>query len=140
MSGKFNAARAAFGEGTLSWTRDRIVAQLVSAAYKFNEQHAVAASLTGKVGAAVELTGKSVTGKGWLRAANLAFPRVKGETVVAIALHRAPAAGSAQQATLIVFLDDIHADPKDPSSMAFPMVPNGGDILVSVPEQGIFRI
>ena len=130
MSGKYNSGRQAFGEGTLSWTRDRIVAQLVSAAYRFNESHAVASTLTGKVGAPVELSAKSIT-KGYARAANLMFARVAGDKVIAVVLHRVPATGSAQAATLIAYLDDI---------AAFPMMPNGGDILVDLPEQGIFRI
>ena len=130
MSGKYNAAREAFGEGSLSWTRDRIVAQLVSAEYVFAESHTAARDLKGKVGEPVVLEGKSIK-SGRARAAKLVFRQVTGSPVVAIVLHRAPLAGSSQAGTLIAYLNGVDK---------FPMVPNGGHIEVDVPEQGFFRL
>ncbi len=120
MSGKYLAARDAFGEGSLSWTNDTILAQLVSAAYSFNETDT---ALTGKVGTAVELTGKAFA-DGWARANGMVFKQVKGPSVTAIVFHRA-------DGLLIEYCDAVQD---------FPMVPNGGDIEVDVIEPGIFRI
>jgi hypothetical protein len=131
MSSKYNAARRAFGEGSLSWTRDRIVAQLVSAEYKFNETHATDTWLAGRVGDPVELAERSVAATGHVRAKQMIFRAVRGPQVVALAIYRAPGEGSKQPRTLIAYIDDVEA---------FPMMPNGGDILIDMPEQGIFRV
>lgn len=132
MSGKYNAARQAFGEGSLSWTKDRIVAQLLGAAYRYSATHTTAAALNAKVGAAVELSDKSIR-EGYARAAQLVFARVTGDQqVVAMAIHRESPAGSAKPATLIAYIDGIEH---------FPMTPNGGDILVDLPQKlGVFRL
>lgn len=129
MSGKYLAAREAFGEGALSWTRDRIVAQLVSAAYVFNELHAAAGDLAGQVGEPIELTEKSMTG-GWAGAAKMVFPQVSGAEVVAVVFYRQPA-GKKQASTLIACMDSVDN---------FPMTPNGGDIEIDIAGAGIFRL
>lgn len=128
MSGKYNAARDAFGDGRLSWTGAKIVAQLVSAAYAFKETHTDARDLKGHVGKPVELTGKSIK-DGYAKAANIRFNQVTGDDVVAIVLRRESA--EERDKTLIVYLDQI---------AQFPMKPNGGDIVIDAPANGFFRV
>jgi hypothetical protein len=129
MSLKYDAAREAFGSGTLSWPKDTIVAQLVTRAYVADAKHGDARSLKGLAGAAVVLSAKSIPA-GWAKCANLVFAQVPaGEEVVAIVIRRE--AKEENRKTLVAYLDDV---PK------FPMKPNGGDILVDVPAQGLFRI
>lgn len=129
MSGKYIAAREQLGAGSLSWTGERILAQLVSDAYQFDERHHSAADLTGKIGEPVELTGKSVSG-GWAHCANLEFRQVRADRdAVALVVYRA--GSKSRPATLIVHLDQIDS---------FPLRPNGGNILLEVSaDQGLFR-
>lgn len=126
MSGKYGAGRQRFGEGRLDWRSQPLVAQLVSAAYIFNPAHKTGADITGAVGKPVELTGKTIE-NGWAKCASIAFRDVKGEEVDAIVIR---CDGPGEQ-TLVVYLDAIDR---------FPMKPNGGDILVAVPPQGLFRL
>lgn len=126
MSGKYAAGRQRFGEARCDWPKDNIVAQLVSAEYIFNPLHKTGADLTGAVGKPVALTGKSIE-NGWAKCNNLVFAQVTGPDVVAIVLR---CEGRAE-ATLIAYLDGIDN---------FPMKPNGGDILVAVPADGLFRL
>lgn len=130
MSGKYIAARDGFGAGSLSWTDDRIVAQLLSAAYRFDEEHTDASDLSGKVGAPIELTDKTLD-EGCACCAKLLFREVRGDEVVAVVFHREPTGRSKQSATLIVYIDNI---------ANFPMMPNGGDIIIDIDDDGIFRV
>ena len=127
MSGKYTEAREAFGAGDLSWTRDRIVAQLVSGAYVFAPVHRGAGALTGLIGEPVVLTGKSVK-DGWASSARLTFRQVSGPDAVALVLRRD---GGEGQSTLIAYLDQIER---------FPMKLNGGDIAIDAPDKGFFRV
>lgn len=124
MSGKYLMARDAFGRGELSWTSDAIVAQLLSADYRFDEEHASANDLTGEVGDAVAVTGRDTDG-GWARCKALMFRQVRGKTAVAVVFYRE------SDGMLIEYSDSIDS---------FPMTPNGGDIELEVREPGIFRI
>lgn len=128
MSGKYDLARELFGDGLLSWTKDRIVAQLVSAEYVYLAKHRDARDLRGLVGAAVVLNGKSIAG-GWAKADTLLFRQVSGPEVVALVIRRD--AAEEKRKSLIVYLDDIER---------FPMTPNGGDIEVEIPAAGLFRV
>lgn len=128
MSGKYDAAREAFGAGELSWTGNAIVAQLVSAEYAYDGSHRDARRLKGEVGEPVELTGKSIEA-GYAKADKLVFRQVSGAAPVAIVFHRRAAAKA--DATLIFFQDNV---------INFPMPTNGGDIEVEVPPRGIFRV
>jgi len=121
MSGKYNAARNAFAEKRLSWTQDRILAQLLSAEYRFREDHSPD-DLTGTVGEPIELSGKEVD-DGWLFAATLKFEQVRGPEVLAIVFY--------SDSLLIEYHNEIEN---------FPMFPNGGDIEVSILRPGIVRI
>lgn len=126
MSHKYAAARQAFGEGALSWSNDKIVAQLVSAEYVCNPvAHRDAKSIKGAIGAPVELTGKSIK-DGWAKAGSITFKAVSGPDAYAIVLHRA-----GEEKTLIAYLDQIDR---------FPMKLNGGDVIIATPETGFFRI
>jgi hypothetical protein len=125
MSGKYTAARQAAGEARLSWVGDRVVAQLVSAEYIFNAGNKSAADIKGAVGAAVEITGKTLEG-GWAKCSALTFPKVKGAEVLGMVVRL----DSGGETTPIVYLDGIES---------FPMRPNGSDIVVAVPAQGLFR-
>lgn len=128
MNGKYDTARDAFGDGTLSWTKDRIVAQLVSAQYLYSARHRDARDLRGLVGEAVELSGKSIAA-GWVKASSLVFRQVSGPEVVALVIRRQ--ADEEMRKTLIVYLGDVDR---------FPIKPNGGDIQVDIPSGGIFRV
>jgi hypothetical protein len=128
VSGKYDFAREAFGKGELSWTADDIVAQLVSAQYLFSAAHRDSRDLRGLVGAALELTGKSING-GWAKCDKLVFRQVDGANVAAIVFRRAAQAEA--DTTLIFFHNEV---------ANFPMVTNGGDIEVEVPARGIFRL
>lgn len=128
MSLKYNAGRDAFAEGRLSWSRDKIVAHLVSAAYVASDAHTDVRDLKGLIGEPVVLTGKSVR-DGWLRAAKIIFQQVSGPDAVAIVIRRETAAE--RDKVLIGYLDDIEK---------FPMKLNGGDVEVLVPERGLLRI
>lgn len=128
MSGKYTAAREAFGNGDLSWTRDRIVAHLVSADYVFAPLHTLADLQKDLIGEPVVLTAKSNTG-GWLSSARLVFRQVSGPDAVAIVLRRDSALE--KERTLIAYLNEIER---------FPMKLNGGDIQIDVPDKGYFRI
>src|SRR5512141_1322519 len=110
MSGKFLAARDAFGEGTLSWTDDDIRAQLVSGAYVFDE---ASQRLSNTVGDSVPVTGRTMA-NGWARAAQMLFRQVKGPVVKGVVFYR-------NDGLLIMHCDNVQD---------FPMQPNGGDILV----------
>lgn len=128
MSAKYDDARDEFAEALMSWTRDRFVAQLVSREYIFSATHRVAADLKGQVGEPVELTGRRVS-KGWLRAASPTFKELNGPEVVALVIHRKALDG--KRATLVAYLDQVER---------FPMKPNGGDLILDLPEQGILRL
>ena len=132
MSGKYTAGREAFGGGSLSWTADRIVAQLVGAGYRYNEGHGAESSLSAKIGAPAELSDKSIK-RGYARCGQIVFERVSGNIqAAAIVIFRKPLPGNAQPDTLIVYLDGVNG---------FPITPNGGDILVDLPqEKGLFRL
>lgn len=121
MSGKYLAGRNAFAAGNISWPNDMILAQLVSASYRFNEDHRLG-DLTGIVGEPIELSEKDIA-DGWLTAANIRFQQVRGEEVVAIVFHN----GNVP----IEYHDAIDN---------FPLHPNGGDIEISIQQPGIFRI
>ena len=135
MSGKTDAARQAFGEGTLSWTRDRLFAQLLTAEYQYSDAHTSATQLTGRLGAPVELTGKTIA-RGHARCATIVFGKIKGDQpAVAYAIYR----DRPNAQLLVAYIDAI---------TGFPMMPNGGDIVVDPPDPseerlagaGIFRI
>ena len=128
MSLKYNAARDAFGDGRMSWTAAKIVAQLVSAEYLATERHTDARDLKGLVGSPLVLSGKSIK-DGWCTAAQMRFEQIRGGTVTALVIRRD--AEAEHDKTLIVYLNDI----KD-----FPMKTNGGDIVVDVPAKGLFRV
>ncbi len=131
MSGKYLAARQAFGDGSLSWTRDRIVVQLVSAKYIFDENDQDADAVAGKLGDRIELMGKSTT-DGWMKASRLIFREVSGvDPAVAVIFHRQVISGKSKPNTLIAYIDAI---------TGFPMTPNNGDIEINIPAPGIFRI
>ncbi len=130
-NGKYDAARDAFGAGALSWTGDKIVAQLVSREYVFDARHKDVRSIKGALGAALVLTEKSIAA-GWVKCATLLFPQVTGDgkqDAVAIVFRRE--SSEASRATLIEYHDDIEH---------FPMKPNGGDIEVATPAPGWFRV
>lgn len=126
MSGKYDAGRDALGSAEISWTAHAIMAQLVAETYAFDPAHGAPADIIGLVGKPVELAGKSLE-RGWARANNIIFRQVTGARVGAIVLWRENAGGQ----TLIAHIDGIHR---------FPMTPNGGDIRIDVPAQGLFRI
>jgi hypothetical protein len=128
MSGKYDAARQAFGAGDLSWTGDPIMAQLVTAEYAYDAGHKDADALKGAVGDPVELTGKSVD-FGYAKADKLVFRQIRGPAPAAIVFHRQ--AGTEGKSTLIFFQDNI---------VNFPMQTNGGDIEIATPPRGIFRV
>jgi hypothetical protein len=131
MSGKYDVAREGFGDGTISWTKDKIVAQLVTREYVFDPKHKDARTLKGALGAPLTLSGKSIPG-GWAKADNMIFKEMPGDgqiEVVAMVIRRD--AKEENRKTLIVHLTDIEK---------FPMKPNGGDILIDVPASGLFRI
>lgn len=129
MSLKYHAGRDGFADGRIAWTRDKFVAHLVSAAYVASETHTDARDLKGLIGEPVVLSGKSVRGGGWLRAAKIVFRQVSGPDAVAIVIRRD--AGAERERTLIAYLDDIEK---------FPMKLNGGDVEIEVPETGLLRI
>lgn len=129
MSGKYDAARDAFGDGKLSWTRDRIVAQLVSADYAFNPRHTDRRDLKGLLGTPVVLTGRAME-RGWAKALDIVFKQVSGGADAAAVVIRRDGAEE-KSTTLIVHLDQVEG---------FPMKTNGGDIIARVPAQGLFRV
>ena len=124
MSGKYDAGRDGFGAGNISWTRDRIMARLVSAAYQFDPSHTDLARIEGFVGPAAEVTGRSLS-RGWAKANTIVFSQVRGSPVAGMIVWSE--AGS----TLIFHHDQIDN---------FPMKTNGGDIHVDIPEKGLLRI
>lgn len=132
MSAKYDAARQAFGEGTLSWTRDRLFGQLLGSDYVFSEKHTTPAQLgSARIGDPVELTGKTIA-RGYARCGTIAFKRVPGpRQAVAYAIYRDHPASNGGQ-LLVAFIDGVDG---------FPMLPNGGDILIDPPETGgLFRV
>jgi hypothetical protein len=129
MSGRYDRAREEFGKGALSWTKQRIVAQLLSREYVFSAAHTDRRDLRGLIGNALELTHLQIP-NGWARCANLVFREVRGQApVVAIVFRRE--APEEKDKTLIAYIDQVSG---------FPMMPNGGDILVDTPDPGFFRI
>lgn len=129
MSGKYDAGRDAFADGRLSWTRDKIVAHLVSAAYVFSAKHTDRRDLKGLVGDPVVLTGRSVSA-GWVRAAAMTFKQVSGADVVGVIIRR-DVLNDDKGSTLLAYLNEVDR---------FPMKTNGGDIEIRPPEQGLFRV
>lgn len=130
MSGKYDYGRELMADGSLSWTRDRIVAQLVSREYAFDVRHRDARSLKGLLGTAVVLANKSVPA-GWAKSDHLVFKEVSGkpdDEAVAMIFRRD--SKEAARSTLIAYLDSFDR---------FPMRLNGGDILVDMPAPGFFR-
>lgn len=131
MSGKYDSARQGFGDGSLSWTKDKFIAQLVTAGYVFDAKHANAQSITGAIGVGISISGRQIPA-GWAKCDQLIFKAVPGDgqtEVVAIVIHR-ESKESAHE-TLVVYLSDISN---------FPMRPNGGDIIIDVPSPGLFRV
>lgn len=124
--GKYLAARDAFGTGSLSWTTHRIVAQLVSADYEFDEKHTQPSDIAvGAVGLPIPVPGTEFK-DGWARADKLLFLQVKGRTVVAVVFYE-----QAALQRLIAYQNEIDN---------FPMVVNGGDIEIEILQPGIFRL
>ncbi len=130
MSGKYNEGREAFLAGDLSWTRDEIVAQLVSKEYVFSEGHK-ARDLKGRIGKPVSLDGRTSTA-GWAKSKLIVFKAVSGPEVAAVVFLR-----ETKGQLLIAHIDEIVDAEGKP---VFPMTPNGGDIEVEAPEKGFFRL
>jgi hypothetical protein len=128
MSARYDLSRQLFGEGSLSWTRDAIVAQLVTADYKFNLAHRDRRDLRGLIGEPVALTGRTVP-RGFAKADSVLFREVKSGDVVGVVFRRDAADES--KTNLIFYADGI---------AGFPMRANGGDIKIDLPAQGIFRL
>lgn len=124
MNGKYCCAREAFGDGSLSWTDDKIAAQLVSAAYQFHEGMQDAGTLSGKVGAPATLNDKTMA-DGWARAAMITFKQVSGERPAGIVFYRE------SDQMPIAFIESVDG---------FPLATNGGDIELEIPAPGIFRL
>jgi hypothetical protein len=126
VSGKYDAGRDAFGEGRICWSEHTVMAQLVSADYRFDAAHRDPAGIRGRVGNAVALNGKTMQ-NGWAKAESIGFSQVSGPRVTGMVLWHAGEQGS----TLIVHLDQVSG---------FPIQPNGGDIHVDAPRNELFRI
>lgn len=124
MNGKYLSARDGFGNGSLAWAPGNVMAQLVSADYRFNEEHqSIDAIGSAAVDTPIELTNPRFV-DGWAKCDPMVFRQVRGGTAAAIVFHSATGA-------LIEYHNDIDN---------FPMPTNGGDVEVAVPEPGIFRI
>lgn len=108
----------------VSWTRDRIMVQLMASKYVFDESIGYAIDLPDTVGDPIEVAGARIA-DGWAQCDTLKFSQVRGPEVGGIVLFRD------SDGKLIVFHDSIEA---------FPMIPNGGDIEIEILEPGIFRI
>ena len=129
MSGKYDAARDAFGSAALSWTESRIVARLVSTAFLFNHAARDPAGLAGLLGEPVELEHKTLAA-GWAGASTILFKQVAGAAKAGGIVLYSPA-DEGRGPVLIVHLNEIDK---------FPMQLNGGDIEIDVPDPGLFRI
>lgn len=125
MSGKYLVARNAFGDGDLSWSRDTIVAQLLSARYAFDERHekVPADGFDGFVGNPLQLTNRRMN-EGWCTCDEMVFGQVRGAVIVAILFYR--------------MTDGLPIE-YHTAADKFPITPNGGDIHIDVAAPGIFR-
>jgi hypothetical protein len=129
MSGKYNEGREAFADGDVSWTRGTIEAQLVAEGYVFDPDHRAKARplRDAAVGSAVAVSAREVATGGWTRCGRLRFAQVPaGKRAAAIVFRLAGDDG-----TLIFYCNEV---------ANFPMMTNGGDIEVDVPERGLFRV
>lgn len=126
MSGKYTAGRQRFGEARLDWRTQNMVAQLVSVGYIFNPAHKTGADIKAAVGKPEPLTGTLIE-NGWAKCNTMTFRQVRGEEVGGVVIR----CDGPSEHTLICFIDGLEN---------FPMKPNGGDIIVTVPPQGLFRL
>lgn len=120
MSVLYPKAKEAFLGGSLNLAADTIKAVLVdTGSYSYSAAHQYRSSLSGLVGGAQTLTGKSVS-NGVFDADDVTFTAVTGATVEAIVLYKD--SGDPNSSPLIAYLD---------SATGLPVTPNGGDIAVA---------
>lgn len=129
MSGRYSEGREAAADGNISWSRSEIVACLVSQAYVFSPDHrASTRPLRDVVLAETAVPERVVEVGGWLKCGRLVFKQVPAKAGARAAAVVFKMTG--EDGTLIFYCNEV---------ANFPMVPNGGDIEIDVPERGLFR-
>lgn len=97
--------------------------------YTYSAAHDFLNDLTGVVGTAQTLTGKTISG-GWFDSADVTWTAVTGASVEAIVIYIDT--GNPATSRLVHYMDTGQTN--------LPVVPNGGDISYTVDAQGWFRL
>lgn len=105
------------------------VALIDTSSYTFNSAHEFYSSLSGVVGTDQEILSASVI-NGLLDGSNVTFPAVIGASAEALVIYRKNA-GASSTWRLVAYMDtDV---------VGLPVVPNGGDIMITWNAAGIVQ-
>lgn len=122
MNKRYSAGRDAQAKGEVRWISDDIEAVLVDTRqYKFNDRHSKAADITGIISSA-KVPGRTVDAGGYCRAAEIKFPKARGEQAGAVVFYK-------NGGPLLAYVDGIED---------FPLRLNGSDIFIA--SDFIYRI
>lgn len=122
----------AFLAGSVDFVTDTIKVQLLDSTYTYSAAHDFLDDITGTVGTATALSGKS-TVNGEAFASDTTIPAVpSGSTVTALVVYQDT--GTAGTSQLLAFID-TKAD-----TTAISVVTNDEDIIVAWPSSRVFKI